>query len=196
MTRCDDFYKKFGREGNFCGKYPSTVKKITKFMNLRDEIANEASKSEIFIGEGAPNVHEILSEGSSRPLASIRTTADRTAAIKAIVTKFEEKFMDDAEPLALTYKEVQQIVRQIVPSAVKTAAPKDKFDKAKATLESAFKDEISESDIAATISKVDGLVSMLQTNKLALTQRQVTVNARDNANNTLGQQQPEGVEAA
>jgi hypothetical protein len=189
MTRCDEFYSKFGREGNFCAKYPSTVKRISKFMLLREKIAEEASKSEILNGEDGPNVNEILSEGASRPLASIKTDEGLKRAITMIVQCFEQKFMNDAEPLSLTYREVQQIVREIVPLKA-SKAPKDKFDMVKTKLDAAFSDEIPDEAIDPTIVKIDDIISALQRSKQSLVQRKAALNRT--ANTTESQQLEEG----
>jgi|WetSurMetagenome_2_1015567.scaffolds.fasta_scaffold21553_3 hypothetical protein len=179
MTRCDEFYRKFGREGNFCKKYPSTAKRISKFMVLREEIAEEASKSELLNGEDGPNVNEILSEGASRPLASIKTEESHKRAITMIVQCFEQKFMNDAEPLSLTYREVQQIVREIVPPKASKAS-KDKFKMIKTKLDAALKDEIPDEAIDPTIVKIDDIISALQQSKQSLVQRKAALNRTGN----------------
>lgn len=112
MVRCDDFYRKWQRAGNFCEKHPSAASRIESFLDkVIAELEPEISKSEILVEENLP-IGNILSEGASRPLISERDPNVRHEVYKQIVKSAEEKVIDGKKP-QVTNKEVAQIVREV-----------------------------------------------------------------------------------
>jgi hypothetical protein len=199
MTRCDPLYEHMKKDKDFCKKFPCTISRIEKHIKVREDIKEKVARSEILKCSSEP-FGNILSEGAARSLHSLKNEADYEKAIDLIIQKAEQKEMDN-QSIAVTYKEVQQIVHSIVPPKT-TKAAKGSFDKAKDNITSAFtKGEIPDNAISSTIAEIDELISMLQSHKSALIQRQATSNARASADNNtdlVGQReahQPEEAEA-
>jgi hypothetical protein len=165
MTRCNEFYSKFTKEGNFCKKYPGTVKRIEKYIDLMEELETEATRSEILCDSSEP-IGSVLSEGASRPLYNLND-ADRNKAIKLIIKKAEQKVIDNDERIAVTSKEVNEIVRTIVPPKKSLTPPKDPV---KTRIENAFKD-VSDDAIDATIAQIDELSTVLTDTRRGLVER-------------------------
>jgi ParB family transcriptional regulator, chromosome partitioning protein len=107
--RCEEFYEKWQKAGNFCEKHPDTAARIESFLDLMiAELAPEIAKSEILNTENTP-MGTILTERSSRPLISEKDPETRQEAIKQIVKVAEEKAMDGVKP-QVTENEVRQIL--------------------------------------------------------------------------------------
>ena len=112
MVRCDDFYRKWQRAGNFCEKHPSVASRIEGFLdNVIAELEKEVAQSEILRDEKLP-MGNIVSERASRPLISEKSPEVRKEAIHQIVKSAEEKILDGKKP-QVTNKEVAQIVREV-----------------------------------------------------------------------------------
>ncbi|MGB5100892.1 MAG: hypothetical protein WBN94_09895 [Methanothrix sp.] len=171
MVRCDDYYKKYGKKGNFCGKHPDTAARIVTYMHLMPEIEEEAAKSEILKDSSKP-IGCILTEGASRPLHSVKDAETQRKVIQQIVKKAEDKTTAGEKP-QLTYKEVDEIVRGFVPRTPRTAKPPmDKFETAKTKLKGAL-DNVADTPDAldSAVTKIDELCSFLQEAKESLRQR-------------------------
>lgn len=165
MTRCNEFYSKFTKEGNFCKKYPGTVKRIEKYIDLMEEFETDVARSEILDDRSGP-IGSILSEGASRPLYNLND-ADRKEAIKLIIKKAELKVIDNDERIAVTCKEVNEIIRTIVPPKKSLTPPKDPI---KTRLENAFKD-VPDDAIDAAIAQIDELSTILTDTRSGLVER-------------------------
>jgi hypothetical protein len=98
MTRCDEFYDKVKRVGNFCDKAPRTFREINAYLNdVLPVIESEAARSEILEKEDGA-IAPLLSEGASRPLIREQDPFIKAKAIKHIVKKAEENVMDGKNP--------------------------------------------------------------------------------------------------
>ncbi len=197
MVRCEQFYRAMAENNGFCKKNPETVKRILKHIPLMNNISAKVAQSEILKDSSRP-IGEILSENAARPLHALKNDADLDKALDLIIEKAEQKEMDEQPKIAVTYKEVRQIVNQIIPPKPKTTtrASKDNFDKAKDNIKSAITaDGIPNEDITSVIAKIDDLIRTLEAHKSALTQRQATLNARGSNNTIVEQTQPEGAKA-
>lgn len=109
MVRCDDFYRKWQKAGNFCEKHPRTAEQIDRFLDkILMTLEKEVAQSEILAFE-KPAMAQILTERASRPLISERNPEIRTEAIKQIVKAAEDKVIRGGKP-QITNKEVSEIV--------------------------------------------------------------------------------------
>lgn len=173
MSRCDEFYKKFAKEGNFCDKHPDTAARIVTYMHLMPEIEEEASKSKT-LKDGSKPIGCILTEGASRPLHSVKDAKAQKKIIQQIVKKAEEKKTNEETP-QLTHKEVAAIVREFVPPKKDTKAPKppmDKFEMTKTKLKGVLDDVANTPEaIDLAVTKIDEMCSFLQAAKESLIQR-------------------------
>lgn len=89
MVRCDEFYQKWQKAGNFCEKHPRTAEQIEEFLDkIVVTLEMEVAQSEILAPE-KPAIAQILSETASRPLISERDKNIRQSAIKQIVKAAE-----------------------------------------------------------------------------------------------------------
>ena len=112
MVRCDDFYRKWQKAGNFCEKHPETAREIEAFLDkIIPILEKEVSKSEVLAPE-KPAMAEIVSERACRPLISEKSPEVRKEAIQQIVKAAEEKVIDGKRP-QVTNKEVSEIVQTI-----------------------------------------------------------------------------------
>jgi phage N-6-adenine-methyltransferase len=110
--RCEEFYEKWKKAGNFCEKHPKTASRIEKFLDLIVvELDEELAKSEIFQGGNGPN-GPVISEGASRPLISETDPDVRYEAIHQIVKVAEEKHMDGL-PVKVIGREVEEILETV-----------------------------------------------------------------------------------
>ena len=123
MVRCDDFYRKWQRAGNFCEKHPSVASRIEGFLdNVISELEREVTNSEILKDEKLP-IGNIVSEGASRPLISEKSPEVRKEAIHQIVRVAEEKILDGKRP-QVTGREVAEIVQAIKAPEPEFISPK------------------------------------------------------------------------
>ena len=110
--RCEEFYEKWKKAGNFCEKHPRTASRIEKFLDqIVVELEEELAKSEIFQGENGP-MGPVISERASRPLISETDPEVRYEAIHQIVKAAEEKHMD-GRPAKVVGREVEEILNNI-----------------------------------------------------------------------------------
>ena len=174
MTRCNEFYSKFSKEGNFCKKCPGTVK-------FKEEFETKVAKSEILSDSSEP-IGSVLSEGASRPLYN-PNDADRKEAIRLIIKKAEQKVTDNDERIAVTCKEVNEIIRTIVPPKKSLTPPKDPI---KTRLENAFKD-VPDDAIDAAIAQIDELSTILTDTRSGLVERKAGLSGES----SYGQQEEE-----
>jgi protein gp37 len=112
MVRCDDFYRKWQKAGNFCEKHPKTAERIDIFLNeIIVELETEVAKSEILSGYSRP-IGPVLTEGASRPLISEHDPNVRQKAYKQIVKAVEDKVIDCKRP-QVTGREVESIIKEV-----------------------------------------------------------------------------------
>lgn len=202
MVRCDPFYRAMEKNQNFCKKNPETVKRILGHIILMEKLEQKVAQSAILKDSSHP-IGAILSEGAARPLRALPSEADLDRALDLIIEKAGNKEMDGLAKIAVTNKEVTEIVRTIMPqkatrASTKAHTPKPAdFGTAAANLQSVFDDgEITDEEIASTIGKIETLISTLETHKTSLIQRQATLKARSAATNTMDPTpQHEGVKA-
>jgi len=79
MVRCDEFYAKWERCGNFCEKHPDTAEGIDRYLDFIEEIENRAD-----ISEQGKKAFAGASEGALRPLIREGNEAIRQEAISTI----------------------------------------------------------------------------------------------------------------
>jgi len=93
VTRCDEFYKKWERAGNFCGKHPRTAERIEAYLDQILEIEEAAKEYALCKGDetNAPIVAPDLTEGACRPLIREPNDDVRHEAIRQIVTSGKDK---------------------------------------------------------------------------------------------------------
>lgn len=172
MVRCEDFYKKWQAAGNFCEKHEDTAKRIDAYLDLLPLVSENTAKSEV-LSDGSETMGAIITERASRPLISIEDPNKRLEAIQQVVKRAEAKKTNGKSP-QVTTKEVEDIVRKIVPP--KSRKQIDKTDKAKALLEDAFNNVAETPDaIDKAISQIDELSAFLQDAKNRLNQRKEVV---------------------
>ncbi|MEI2763492.1 DUF5131 family protein [Methanothrix soehngenii] len=112
MVRCDEFYQKWQKAGNFCEKHPRTAEQIEEFLDkIVVTLEMEVAQSEILAPE-KPAIAQILSETASRPLISERDKNIRQSAIKQIVKAAENKVIRGEKP-QVTNKEVSEIIQAV-----------------------------------------------------------------------------------
>jgi len=122
MVRCDEFYNKWQRCGNFCEKHPKTAERIEKFLDkILPLLEEEVAKSEILKGALKPK-GPIISETASRELLGEDEKTRREMA-RQIVKKAEEKAID-GKPVMVTAPEVKNIWDVVQ----RTAEKKSKFN--------------------------------------------------------------------
>jgi hypothetical protein len=122
LVRCDDFYRKWQKAGNFCEKHPDTAELITVYLEKIIPLLEEvAAKSEI-LNNGSKTMVPQLSERASRPLISEKDPTICKAVMEQIVKKAEEKILDGQKP-QVTNREVAQIVGEIKGSCEPTPLP-------------------------------------------------------------------------
>jgi hypothetical protein len=172
MVRCDEFYKKWQKAGNFCAKHPDTAERIDAYLDLLPYFKEMTANSEILSDPSEP-MGAIITERASRPLISLKDSEIRQKAIQQIVQIAEQKKIDGQKPIVTT-KEVEQIISKLVPQPQKaTKAPKaSKLDTAKNNLEAALGNVGSTpAAIDEALSTIEELSSFLQATKQKLTQR-------------------------
>ena len=99
MVRCDEFYAKWERCGNFCEKHPDTAERIDKYLNFIEKIENRAD-----IGEQAKKTIIGASEGALRPLIREQNEQIRQEAISTI----EKALNYHNPPGSLTKKKITE----------------------------------------------------------------------------------------
>lgn len=93
--------------------------------------------------------------------------ADQKEAIKLIIKKAEQKVTDNEERIAVTGKEVNEIIRIIVPPKKSLTPPKDPV---KTRIENAFRD-VPDDAIDAAIAQIDELSTVLTDTRRGLVER-------------------------
>ena len=99
MVRCDEFYAKWERCGNFCEKHPDTAEEIENYLDFIEEIENRAG-----ISEQAKKAIAGASEGALRPLIRERDNQIRQEAISTI----EKALNYHNPPSSLTKKKITE----------------------------------------------------------------------------------------
>lgn len=109
MVRCEDFYKKWQRAGNFCEKHPDTAARIQDYLEQLDEIASVVADCKGKL-EAAPMVSEMISERACRPLIREKDVEFRREAIRQIVKLGDERARA-GQPARVTSGEVRAILQ-------------------------------------------------------------------------------------
>lgn len=108
MVRCEDFYKKWEEEPNFCEKDPETAARIEKYLDERRKIreiaANCLSEEEL-----SPIGDMQISEGALRPLIRVKDRKVHDEVATQIVKLAKEK-IDKGEKPVITGKEINRIL--------------------------------------------------------------------------------------
>ena len=112
MVRCDDFYRKWLKVGNFCEKNPRTVEQIEVYLDKIVPLLEELSAESEILNSGNTAIALELSETASRPLISEKDPEVRKEAMQQIVTLAEEKVMDSKKP-QVTSREVVEILAEV-----------------------------------------------------------------------------------
>jgi DNA-binding ferritin-like protein (Dps family) len=112
MVRCDDFYCKWQKVGNFCEKHPKTAERIEAYLNKILPLLEELAAESEILNDGSRAMAPELTERASRPLIYEKDPEIRQKAIKQIVKLAEEKVIDGKRP-QVTNREVAQIVEAI-----------------------------------------------------------------------------------
>lgn len=81
--RCEAFYEKWKRCGNFCEKHPDTAEKIDKYLDLVQELADRGVPEERTMGA--------ITERAARPLLAIQDENIRENAISSVQKAIESK---------------------------------------------------------------------------------------------------------
>lgn len=172
MVRCDDFYKKWEKAGNFCEKHADTAERIDAYLDLLPYFKEKTANSEILSDPSEP-MGTIITERASRPLISLGDSEIRQKAIQQIVNISEQKKMDGQKPIVTT-KEVERIISKLVPPIQKTtkASKTNKLDTAKKNLEAELgKVGSTPEAIDEALATIEELSIFLQATKQKLTQR-------------------------
>ena len=82
MTYCIDFFRKFKKDGNFCGLDPKEEARITKYLDLIDQIVNKQKIPEA-------QVIDSLSVRAARPLLSAEGEV-RTEGLNFVVQQIKK----------------------------------------------------------------------------------------------------------
>ena len=103
--RCEAFYDKWKRCGNFCEKHPDTAEKIDRYLDLVQELAERGVPEERTIGA--------LTEGAARPLLSIQDEETKQKGISHIETALNRKTPQGGDyHKQLTSNDVENIVKK------------------------------------------------------------------------------------
>ncbi len=134
MVRCDDFYCKWQKVGNFCEKHPKTAEQIEAYLNKILPLLEELAAESEILNDGPRAMAPELSERASRPLIYEKDPEVRQEAIKQIVKVAEEKVMDGKKP-QVTNREVTQIVETIKEAKAESATPEPQANPVQAVRE-------------------------------------------------------------
>lgn len=101
MVRCDDFYRKWQKAGNFCEKHPSTAARIDAYLDMMRLL----EKHDVS--------YKNVSEHALRPL--IRETDQRTVdlALDALVKLVDSRRDSENPSPVISCHDVKNIVREI-----------------------------------------------------------------------------------
>jgi DNA-directed RNA polymerase subunit RPC12/RpoP len=111
MVRCDEFYEKWERCGNFCEVHPTVAASIEKYLNkILPLIEAERLKSGIPEMSNVSSSH-ILSQGSAKLIQKRMGLDVQKAIAHDVVAKAEQNVVDGKTPV-VTSSEVAAIVRR------------------------------------------------------------------------------------
>lgn len=103
--RCEAFYEKWKRCGNFCEKHPDTAEKIDKYLDLVQELADMGVPEERTMGA--------ITERAARPLLSIQDEETKQNALSHIETALNRKTPNGGNyHEKLTSEDVSEIVKK------------------------------------------------------------------------------------
>lgn len=112
MVRCDEFYEKWQRCGNFCEKHPVTAAQIEAYLDQLAEVEEVMSSNCEDCFTDTAIATNIITESACRPLIREKDDAIRREIIEQIVKKSITKAALGEKP-AVTEKEVLAIARRI-----------------------------------------------------------------------------------
>jgi len=108
MVRCDEFYEKWKRCGNFCEKHPRTADQIDQYLTLVEE-------SKKTLGDDSASAMERISERALRPLIAEKNPEIRSDAIKksaSLKKKKEKKYGETSSKSRVTTAEVKRLISE------------------------------------------------------------------------------------
>lgn len=116
MVRCDEFYEKWKKAGNFCEKNPRTAAQIDAYLDELEYLNTIASESKD-PGASAAFAQVELSEGALRPLISLKDKNLHKNAVfdivKIVTAMSTECAKKKGKSFTLTNQAVQQVVQKI-----------------------------------------------------------------------------------
>jgi len=112
MVRCDDFYRKWQKAGNFCEKHPKTAALIEEYLEKIIPLLEDVSTESEILNDASRTIVPELSEGASRPLIQEKSPEVRREVMEQIVKVAEEKVINGKRP-QVTNREVCQIIEDI-----------------------------------------------------------------------------------
>ena len=110
--RCDEFYEKWQRCGNFCKKHPVTAGQIDVFLDQLIEVEEVMSAECEDSDADTASATDMISEKACRPLIKEKNPSIRREMITQIVKKSKDK-KASGEKLKVTEKEVIAIGKSI-----------------------------------------------------------------------------------
>jgi len=107
--RCDEFYEKWRRCGNFCEKHPDTAREIEEMLDFIDEI-NERED----LSGGAKAAFAATSARAIRPIIREKDTEVRDRAIEKCAATIKDKEKRTGKKSAkMTEKQVTKVIEDI-----------------------------------------------------------------------------------
>jgi 16S rRNA G966 N2-methylase RsmD len=100
MTRCDGFYEKWKKKGNFCGKNPKIAEYINKYLQQIEEFeiiqkqrnsSNTKKDTSNTITIVTPSLTDVISEGATREITKIRDPELKKKVINRALDIVDEK---------------------------------------------------------------------------------------------------------
>lgn len=111
MVRCDEFYSKWRKAGNFCEKHPATAAAIDHYLDLLPEIENAIENSPL-LSKRKLKGEQLITQSASRHLGSCTSDENLNRAIQKIIQKAETKVKRTGKAVVIG-NEVRQIVHDI-----------------------------------------------------------------------------------
>lgn len=108
MVRCDEFYEKWQKSGNFCELNPKAAALIDRYLD-------ELIKIETLEPMGSKDLS--ISERAARPLYQEKDLQVHDEAVKQVVALAATKKAEGKEPI-ITGPEVQEIIDKLKPDSV------------------------------------------------------------------------------
>jgi hypothetical protein len=119
MVRCDEFYEKFERDGNFCGLDPETVERIRKYRKEMRILKGESTDCRL----ESPIGDIQISEGALRPLVSLKDSDVAKDDSRKQIVKLAKSKIDRGEKPVITGPEIERIIELFVPPKIPKEQP-------------------------------------------------------------------------